>query len=255
MTSEIIVYSNSANFDIKVYGNTELKQILGSMKTLVNDATFKVNEEGLTFRGMDMHHVALINVKMFNTSFEKWDVKTPGLLSVRVEELYKIVKGLDKKDTIQLTFNDDVLTISTRQSKTQLKTLDHSNTDIPVPKIPYNTTITLSFNDFIKALKQIEIISEYVTFEADSNFFKVSGKGDNGSNERTFERGMDEISDLRTVEKSTSKYSLEYLMPFLRAVKPGVITVQYSTAKPLKLTVKLDNNSIIEFYLAPRVES
>lgn len=255
MSEQTTVYNNSANFDIRVYGNTELKQLLGSIDTLVEDATFKINEEGLTFRGMDPSHVALIDVNMSNMSFEKWDVKTPGLLSVRVKELYKVVKGLDKKDSIQLNFNDDLLTVSTRQSKTQLRTLDHSGTNTPLPKIPYNTTITISFNDFLKALKQIEIVSDHVTFEADNNNFKVSGKGDNGSNERTFERGMDEIAELRTQEPSKSTYSLEYLLPFLKALKPGVITLQYSTEKPVKITVKLDNLSTIEFYLAPRIEN
>ena len=42
MSEQQTVYKNSANFDISVYGNTELKQILGSIKTLVEDATFKI---------------------------------------------------------------------------------------------------------------------------------------------------------------------------------------------------------------------
>ena len=255
MSEQQTVYNNSANFEISVYGNTELKQILGSIDTLVDDATFKIEDEGLTFRGMDPSHVALIDVKASSMSFEKWNIKTPGLMSVRVKELAKIIKGLDKKESIHLNFENNILSVNTKQSKTQLKTFDHSSTDTPLPKIPYNTTICISFNDFIKALKQIEIVSDYVTFEADNNIFKVSGKGDNGSNERTFERGMEELAELRTQEISTSTYSLEYLLPFLKAVKPGTIIIQYSTQKPVKLTVKLDNSSTIEFYLAPRVES
>src|SRR3990167_188548 len=255
MSEQQTVYKNSANFDISVYGNTELKQILGSIKTLVEDATFKIEEEGITFRGMDPSHVALIDVKMSSHSFEKWNIKTQGLMSVRIEELTKIVKGLDKKESIHLNFDNDLLTVSTKQSKTQLRTIDHSSTDTPLPKIPYNTTIQISFNDLLKALKQIEVISDYVTFEADNNNFKVSGKGDSGSNERTFERGMEEIVELRVQENSEATYSLSYLLPFLKAIKPGTITIQYSSKQPVKLTARLDNSSTIEFYLAPRIEN
>ena len=111
------------------------------------------------------------------------------------------------------------------------------------------------FNDFKKALKQIEVVSEYVTFESMPYGFKISGKGDSGSNEITFEKGMQEIPEIEVRENSKSTYSLEYLLAFLKHLKAGTILLEYSEKMPIRLEVKLTNVGRIHFYLAPRVEN
>jgi len=255
MSEQKIVYTNSAKFDLKRSSNNELKQMLGSISSLVKDATFIIDENGLTFRGMDPSHVALIDVNMSSNSFEKFEVKEPGLFSVRIDELHKIIKTLDKKDSISLSVNDDLLNISTRQSKTQLRTIEHMAVDTPLPKLNYNSIVGISFNDFKRSLKQIEAVSEYVVFEATHNIFKLSGHGDSGSNEITFERGMPELPELNVNEDSKSTYSLEYMLELFKHLQLGTIELMFSSKQPLKLKARLDNSSTIEYYLAPRVEN
>ena len=58
-------------------------------------------------------------------------------------------------------------------------------------------------------------------------------------------------------EDSTGTYSLEYLNPVIKAVgtTAGLITCEFSSAKPLRIEFKVANIGRIHFYLAPRVES
>jgi len=71
------------------------------------------------------------------------------------------------------------------------------------------------------------------------------------------------IRMMKTLKKFTSKadstgtYSLEYLNPVIKAVgnTAGLVTCEFSSAKPLRIEFKVANIGRIHFYLAPRVES
>ena len=51
----------------------EWKAIAAAVKTLVEEATFEANVEGLTFRAMDPSHVALVDLSLPNSSFSSFD--------------------------------------------------------------------------------------------------------------------------------------------------------------------------------------
>ena len=47
-------------FGAKTSGSDDLKAIISAISTLVEEATFVATAEGITFRGMDPSHVALL---------------------------------------------------------------------------------------------------------------------------------------------------------------------------------------------------
>ena len=49
-------------FGAKTSGSDDLKAIISAISTLVEEATFVATAEGITFRGMDPSHVALIDI-------------------------------------------------------------------------------------------------------------------------------------------------------------------------------------------------
>jgi DNA polymerase III sliding clamp (beta) subunit (PCNA family) len=69
----------------------EWKAIAAAVKTLVEEATFEANNEGLTFRAMDPSHVALVDLTLPNSSFASFECDKPFKFSVRVEDLVKLV--------------------------------------------------------------------------------------------------------------------------------------------------------------------
>jgi len=251
-----IVNQNFADFDLSLYGTDELKQILGCISEIVDEASFVLTDEGLTFRGMNPSHVCLIDLSIPNSCFEKWQLTKPGTIALRMDETTKIIKGLDKKDTVRLSHNEScLLSISTKTTNTKLRTIESSSTDQPLPKLSYNSHIAISFKEFKKALKQISVVSEYVTLETIGQKFKLSGIGDSGSNEITFEKGMQEIPELEVKEDTKATYSLEYLLAFLKHLNSGCIELDFSSKMPIRIRVKFWNVASMVFYLAPRVEN
>lgn len=94
-------------FFAKTAGSQEWKAIAAAIKTLVEEATFEANSEGLTFRAMDPSHVALVDLAMPNSSFSSFEADKPFKFSVRVEDLVKLIGRSDAKDSVEISSGED----------------------------------------------------------------------------------------------------------------------------------------------------
>lgn len=246
-------------FSAKTSGSDDLKAIISAISTLVEEATFVATSEGITFRGMDPSHVALIDISWPNSAFEKYECDSDIKFGVRIDEFSKLIKRADKKDSIEISISEQNLLLVTigKNKKYKMRLIESSATDTPLPKIPYNSKITLSSSLFDKILGDVQVVSDYLTMHtADSNA-DFSGKGDSGEVVIDLEKESEEIEEISSTEDSTGTYSLEYLNPVVKAVgsTAGNVTCEFSTAKPLRIEFKVANIGRIHFYLAPRVES
>jgi len=217
--------------------------------------TFDV--EGVTTRLMDASHVALLDVSMPNSMFEKYNVESEFNVGVRADELEKMIDMFDDKSSITLTRTEDnLLILSNRNEKYTLRLIEAQKNDQPIPRTNFDAKIVfdqeITTKDFIKQLQKINKISDYITFETvNNNKFTMSGKGDIGNAEASYERGQISINNNCD---TTTTYSLEYILPFLKTVKDQPVTLEYSERKPLKIEAKIQNVGRLNFYLAPRVE-
>ncbi len=246
-------------FSAKTSGSDDLKAIISAISTLVEEATFVSNAEGITFRGMDPSHVALIDISWPNSAFEKYECDSDIKFGVRVDEFSKLIKRAEKKDSIELSISEDNLLLVTigKNKKYKMRLIESSASDTPLPKISYDAKIELTSSAFDKILGDVQVVSDYLTITATPSKAEFSGKGDSGEVVISLEKDMEELTDISVEQDSTGTYSLEYLNPIVKAVgtSAGSVTCEYSTAKPLRIEFKVANIGRIHFYLAPRVES
>ena len=246
-------------FGAKTSGSDDLKAIISAISTLVEEATFVATAEGITFRGMDPSHVALIDISWPNSAFEKFECDSDIKFGVRIDEFSKLIKRADKKDGIEISISDDNMLLVTigKNKKYKMRLIESSATDTPLPKIPYDAKIELATTAFDKILGDVQVVSDYLTIGTAESKAEFSGKGDSGEVVIELEKDREEIQELSVKEDSTGTYSLEYLNPVVKAVgtTAGTITCEYSSAKPQRIEFKVANIGRIHFYLAPRVES
>lgn len=246
-------------FSAKTSGSDDLKAIISAISTLVEEATFVANAEGITFRGMDPSHVALIDISWPNSAFEKYECDNDIKFGVRVDEFSKLIKRAEKQDSIEIGISEDNMLLVTigKNKKYKMRLIESSASDTPLPKIPYDAKIGLTSTGFDKILGDVQVVSDYLTIKATTSKAEFSGKGDSGEVVIDLEKGMEQLSDISVKQESTGTYSLEYLNPVVKAVgnTAGSVTCEYSSAKPLRIEFKVANIGRIHFYLAPRVES
>ena len=246
-------------FSAKTNGSDDLKAIISAISTLVEEATFVASAEGITFKGMDPSHVALIDISWPNSAFEKFECDSDIKFGVRIDEFSKLIKRAEKKDSIEISISDDnqLLVIIGKNKKYKIRLIESSATDTPLPKIPYDAKIELSSKVFDKILGDVQVVSDYLTMNTTEEKAEFSGKGDSGEVVIVLEKDTEDIRNLTVKTQSVGTYSLEYLTPIVNAVgtKADSITCEYSSAKPLRIEFKVANIGRIHFYLAPRVES
>jgi len=246
-------------FSAKTSGSDDLKAIISAISTLVEEATFVSNAEGITFRGMDPSHVALIDISWPNSAFEKYECDSDIKFGVRVDEFSKLIKRAEKQDSIEISISEENMLLVTigKNKKYKMRLIESTASDTPLPKIPYDAKIGLTSSSFDKILGDVQVVSDYLTIKANPTKAEFSGKGDSGEVVIDLEKGMEQLTDISVKQESIGTYSLEYLNPVVKAVgtTAGSVTCEYSSAKPLRIEFKVANIGRIHFYLAPRVES
>lgn len=274
----------------------EWKTVVSAISTIVEEATFEATSEGISFRGMDPSHVALIDAQLLNSAFEQYLCDGSIRFAVRVDEFLKLLKRAGKDDSIEISIGkavgaggvegkegegrgegieegevameealavtsteENMLTIKMmskyiRQYKMRL--IESTSSSTPLPKISFNTRVMMKMSSFVEALKDVEIVSDYITMRCDGNTLQFTGKGDSGDAIIIFKKGDEGIEEMDSKGENSATYSLEYLGGIVKAVDSAEsIVIEYSSRMPLRLEFKMPYMCKIYFYLAPRVES
>ena len=246
-------------FSAKTNSSDEWKAIISAISTLVEEATFEATVEGVSFRGMDPSHVALIDISWPNSAFEKYSCDGDIKFGVRIDEFSKLIKRAEKSDGIEINISDDnMLHVSIgKNKKYKMRLIESSASDTPLPKISYDSKITLSASRLDKILGDIDVVSDYLSIKTTQKNVEFSGKGDAGEATINLEKDTEDVEDISVSQESSGTYSLEYLDPIVKAVggTADSIICEFSTEKPLRIEFKVTNIGRIHFYLAPRVES
>ncbi|MEC7711615.1 MAG: proliferating cell nuclear antigen (pcna) [Thermoproteota archaeon] len=246
-------------FSAKTNTSDEWKAVISSITTLVEEATFEATVEGITFRGMDPSHVALIDISWPNSAFEKYNCDSDIKFGVRVDEFSKVIKRAEKNESIEISISDDNMLqiLIGKNKKWSMRLIEGSASDTPLPKISYDSKIGLSSSTFDKILGDIDVVSDYLSIKTATNNAEFSGKGDSGEAVINFEKGMEGLEEITVNQECIGTYSLEYLNPIVKAMgnTSDSIICEFSSGKPLRIEFKVSNIGRIHFYLAPRVES
>ncbi|MEW5841008.1 MAG: proliferating cell nuclear antigen (pcna) [Thermoproteota archaeon] len=248
-------------FVAKTKSPEEWKAVASAISTLVDEATFEATAEGISFRGMDPSHIALIDIYWPSHAFEKYECDSVVKFGIRVDEFSKLVKRADKKDTVEVSLgdNDSMLHVRMqngyrREYKTRL--IESSASSTPLPKLNFNSKAVLTAVAFDKVLSDVQVVSEFISIESKSGRIDFAGRGDSGEASITLEAGNEGLEELAVKEDSKATYSLDYLSKITKAVMAmgGSVAAEYSTKMPLRLEFKIANVGRIHFYLAPRVQ-
>ena len=234
--------------------------VTSAISTLVDEATFEANVEGLLFRGMDPSHVALIDIHWPNSAFQKFYCADSIKFGVRIDEFSKLIRRGDKKDKVAISIGENstlVIKITNSYSREyKMRLIESSSGSTPLPKLNFNSRVVLNSATLDRVFSDIQVVSEYITFGAEQAKIVFSGKGDSGEANITLDQSSEGLEDISVKESSNATYSLDYLSRMIKAVGSagGSVVAEYSSKMPLRLEFRVANIGRIHFYLAPRVQ-
>jgi len=244
--------------------SNHLRAVVEAIKPIVDEAVFTANSEGITFRAMDASHVSLLDISWKRDGFLEYECNDEGgeiTFGVRIDELLKLLRRIENKEQqVEISIADGEMQITASEGRKtrnyKLRLLDTSKSDTtPVPKLSFNTRVTMLYHTLVDALKDIDVISSIVEIYTNDAMIRFYGKGDTGDAEVVYWQDENTgIEMFNEAKESITTYSLEYLLQMLNAVDADNVILEYSSKMPLRLQFLLHFRCDMQYYLAPRAE-
>lgn len=251
--------SSSYGFHIQWNNKREFEQVLKSVGTLVDEAHFEVNGNGLTVRTMDSSHVGLIDVLLPKDNFVSFSCDDWRKFAINVQEALKVLTQIESNEELMIKENplNNTLELHNNEGFSyELKLLEPFGGNTPVPKLTFNSEFIIN-EKIIKTLVKRSQIAEYFTITTTDNSLVFSNKDDLGEFKQAYDYTSEGLEELKVKDDSLAAYSTEYLIKLFKSftsLKLNKVKFEYSTKMPLKLSVDVGFGGYINFYLAPRIQ-
>lgn len=249
-------------FKIKVSDAKLLRDMAAAISILIDEATFKIEPEGIKLRAMDPSRVAMIDFEWPKTVFEEYICETPSKICVNTGELLKLLKRAGKDEAVELSLDDKTgrlkIRITGKYSRNfNMPTLEASEEAVPTPKIPFNIKAKTTTQGLSQAIEDAQLVSDHVRIEADAEKLILNASGDLMGATITLQKGSDALLDLETKENSKATFSLSYLSEIIKAASATseIAILEFSTDMPVKIDFQQTKGGKLTFFLAPRIET
>ncbi|MEM3823320.1 MAG: proliferating cell nuclear antigen (pcna) [Candidatus Bathyarchaeia archaeon] len=249
-------------FRLKVSDAKLFRDIMNAISILVDEATFKIDHEGIKLRAMDPSRVAMVDFEWPKTVFEEYVSTEPTKICINVSELLKLLKRVGKDDVIELSLDEKTgrlqMKITGKYTRSfTMPTLEISEEEVPTPKITFNLRAKATTTGLSQAIEDAQLVSDHVRIEADNEKLIFNASGDLMGATITLQKGSDALLDLEAKEPSKATFSLSYLSEIIKAASAtsDIATLEFSTDMPIKLDFQQAKDGRLTFYLAPRIEA
>ena len=229
-----------------------MSDAIAIISEVVSEVRIKLFEDEMSIIAVDPANVALVIFKLPKESFSQYEAGNE-VWGVNLSDLKKILKRAGSAASVVFEEENGKLKISIFDKIKRifhLALIEVSSEDKDIPELNFGARVEMDSQHFSQAIEDANIVADSCVFIAEDAFFKIEGSGNLNSAQAEFSGENVEIFGI-----GKSKYSLEYLMKFIKASKiSNRVVVNFSNDYPLRLDFPGEKMGI-GFVLAPRVEN
>lgn len=238
-------------FSITIKGSKEFKTSISVIQGIIDEATFNVNKEGMSFKGIDPSKVCYVSVNLPSEKFIKFNCDEETKFTIRTNEFSDVIKRAKNDEEITLEMDKNLLNIYLGGKKNFQIPLLAVESESPDPKFKLQTKISLKFAELDDYIKDIAVVADNFIVTSDGDKLKLSGKGDAGKVEIEVESAIsqEEQGELR------GEYMMEFLQSAIKNLKGGFeeVTLEHGQDMPLKLSFNNPDVGTLIYVQAPKV--
>jgi proliferating cell nuclear antigen len=248
-------------FALKVADAKRFRDVLTAVSTIVEEATFDLDSNGMRLRGMDPSRIAMVDLELPCAVFEKYECTSPLKLCVNITEFLKLLKRAGKDEALELVLNEatgrlQIKIVGKYIREFNMPTLTASEETVPVPKITFNVGAKVLTENLNMAIGDAELVSDHVQIEADAEKLVLNASGELLGATIVLTKGSDALLELNVKTPSKATFNLSHLAEIIKAVaSTGFVMLEFSTDMPIKLDFQQDKGERLVFFLAPRIET
>ena len=251
-------------FNIKTVQTSAIRILIESLKEILTDANFIIDDKSVKLVAMDSTHTVLIHMKLHHEKFEYYHCEKKINVGVNMSNFFKLIKTMSNNDTLTLFMeknNENQLGIKIHNDEKNLQTtyklnlLDIDEPAIDIPPAEFDTELTFPSNDFQKIIRDMVNIAENIEIKSIGNKLILSCNGDFASQETVLGETNNGIKFASCKEPEypiQGMYSLKYLTLFTKCTNLcNIINIYIKNDYPLIIKYNIASIGDIKLCLAP----
>lgn len=246
-------------FEIVFDGAKDFANLIATASNLIDEAAFKVTEDGVSMRAMDPSRVVLIDLNLPAEIFSKYEVDGEETIGVNMDHFKKILKRGKSKDILILKKGEEnflEVTLQGTATRTfRLPLIEVEELELELPELPFTAKAIVLGEVLKEAVKDASLVSDSLKFIARENEFIMKAEGETNEVEIKLTLEDEGLLDLDVQEETKSAYGISYLADMVKGIgKADEVIIQFGNDMPLQMDYPVRDEGRLTFLLAPRVE-
>lgn len=243
-------------FHAKIKSET-LKGVVDVVSTLVDEAKFNIDADGMELKAVDPAHVAMVDLKVQKSAFEEFSADETEL-GIDLDKIKEVLRLSRAGDIIEMEQDEakNRLVLNVGNITRRMNLVDTAGMSDPkVPNLNLPAKITVTSDELQKGIRAAESVSDHIALNASPEGFEMYSEGDTDSVSLRLPKDL--LISLDVSEKVKSLFPLDYFSNMVRSIPAGsVVTINLGSDFPVKLEFEIaDKQGSVDYLLAPRIES
>lgn len=234
-----------------------LKGIVDVVSTLIDEAKFKIGDNGIQLKAVDPAHVAMIDLTLSKDAFEQYSAAETDL-GLDLEKLKEVIRLSKSGDLIEMRQDEErgrlVIMVGNVTRRMNLVSTEGMS-DPKVPNLTLPARITVTVDELQRGIKAAESISDHVALNANTEGFEMVSDGDTDSVSLKLPKAL--LVDLQCSESIRSLFPMDYFSTIIKAISSGInVSINLGNDLPVRLDFDIAaGKGSVRYLLAPRIEN
>jgi proliferating cell nuclear antigen len=234
-----------------------LKGLVSVISTLVDEAKFRISQEGVNLKAVDPAHVAMVDMTIGKGAFGSYTADSAEL-GVDLDKMKEVLKLAASGDMIMMEHDEAQgrLTLKVGNVTRRMNLVDTAGMSDPqVPMLSLPANVDVAIVELQKGMKAAESVSDHIALSADEDSFELFCEGDTDTVSLKLDKSK--LVGITATSKVRSMFPLDYFANLVKAIPSDtVVRISLGEDYPVKLGFKFaDGNGEVNYLLAPRIEN
>ena len=235
-----------------------LKGLVNVISTLVDEAKFSINGEGVNLKAVDPAHVAMVDLTISKGAFESFSADDGTELGIDLDKMKEMLKLAVSGDIIAMEQDESQgrLIMKVGNITRRMNLVDTAGMNDPkVPQLSLPANVDVAVSELQRGMKAAESVSDHIALTADEESFELFCEGDTDS--VSLKLDGKKLAGITATSRVRSLFPLDYFSNLVKAIPSDtIVKISLGNDYPVKISFKFaDGNGSVGYLLAPRIEN
>jgi proliferating cell nuclear antigen PCNA len=236
--------------------------IFNNLKNFTDAIVLNIEEDRLYIQGMDNSHICVYELILQSSWFQVWDITEPQVFGLSLPIFNKILHicsdkqsihiHSDNNEDLQIDFTCDEKGEFDKHLKMPLMDIDMDR--LHIPTMDYEVDIEMDSKKFKNLIDELANFNETLNIVCNENQVVLESNSSEGTMNVVIT--TDDIDLLAVVEgkEINASFGIKYIAQMCQFHKLTTnCAIHITEDMPLQLKYKIDDECMMRFYLAPKI--